>query len=80
MARRLDDGSTAYGSRWQRARRAYLAEHPLCVECSATGRAVTATVVDHKRPHRGSAKLFWERENWQPLCETCHNQKTGRGG
>ena len=30
-------------------------------------------------PHRGDMKLFWDESNWQPLCESCHNQKTGRG-
>lgn len=35
-----------------------------------------ATVVDHIVPHRGDQKLFWDRSNWQPLCEHHHNVKT----
>ena len=35
-----------------------------------------ATVVDHIKPHRGDKKLFWDRGNWQPLCEHHHNVKT----
>ena len=35
-----------------------------------------ATVVDHIVPHRGDQKLFWDRGNWQPLCEHHHNVKT----
>lgn len=35
-----------------------------------------ATVVDHIIPHRGDQKLFWDRGNWQPLCEHHHNVKT----
>lgn len=34
------------------------------------------TVVDHIVPHRGDQKLFWDRGNWQPLCEHHHNVKT----
>ena len=37
-----------------------------------------ATVVDHIKPHRGDQKLFWDRSNWQPLCEHHHNVKTLR--
>lgn len=33
-------------------------------------------VVDHIKPHRGDQKLFWDRRNWQPLCEHHHNVKT----
>ncbi|WP_369680053.1 HNH endonuclease [Brevibacillus laterosporus] len=22
--------------------------------------------------------MFWDRKNWQPLCESCHNRKTAR--
>ncbi len=67
-----------YGRDWQAARLSFLAEHPLCVECQRSGRVVAATVVDHKRPHKGDRGLFWDRANWQPLCEHCHNRKTAR--
>jgi 5-methylcytosine-specific restriction protein A len=35
-------------------------------------------VVDHIIPHRGDQALFWDEENWQPLCLVCHNAKTAR--
>jgi len=35
-----------------------------------------ATVVDHITPHKGDNDLFWDRANWQSLCESCHNRKT----
>jgi len=71
-----------YGRRWQQARRRWLVQHPLCVMCQAAGRVVPATVVDHIIPHRGAARLFWDRENWQSLCERHHNAKSAmeRGG
>ena len=65
-----------YNSRWQKARARYLRAHPLCVECEKAGRFVKATVVDHKVPHRGDKKLFWDEMNWQPLCKSCHDKKT----
>ena len=70
--------SRGYGTAWQKARKQYLEDHPLCVECMKEGRYVKATVVDHIVPHRGDEKLFWDRCNWQPLCKRCHDQKTGR--
>ena len=33
-----------YGSRWQKASKAYLQSHPLCVECVKLGRYTKATV------------------------------------
>lgn len=67
-----------YDSRWAKARRTYLAEHTLCVECLKRGAYVEATVVDHIIPHKGDQKLFWDTKNWQSLCATHHNQKTAR--
>lgn len=80
-----------YDSRWDKARRGYLAKHTLCVECERLGRTTLATIVDHVLAHRGDKKLFWDRHNWQALCEPHHRMKTaneiaarqsvnGRGG
>ena len=66
-----------YDSRWRKARRRYLDAHPLCTECLKAGRYTRATVVDHIVPHRGDQKLFWDENNWQPLCKECHDLKTG---
>lgn len=54
----------------------YLEAHPLCVQCAKQGKYVRATVVDHIIPHRGDQKLFWDQNNWQPLCKSCHDKKT----
>ena len=35
-----------------------------------------ATVVDHIIPHKGDMDIFWDEDNWQPLCKRCHDQKT----
>ena len=68
--------SRGYGRAWQKAARAFLNANPLCAECLKQGRYVKATVVDHIVPHRGDQKLFWDRNNWQPLCKACHDKKT----
>lgn len=67
-----------YGWRWQKASKAFLRAHPLCAECLRHGRYTKAEVVDHIVPHRGDMKLFWDRDNWQPLCKACHDRKTAR--
>jgi 5-methylcytosine-specific restriction enzyme A len=67
-----------YGSRWQRARLGYLAEHPLCVMCQEQGRVTAATVVDHIIPHRGDMELFWDSDNWQSLCKPHHDSTKRR--
>ena len=46
------------------------------MKCYEEGHITMATVVDHIKPHRGDKKLFWDRGNWQPLCEHHHNVKT----
>ena len=53
-------------------------EHPLCAECLKNGVLTPATVVDHIVPHRGDHALFWDEQNWQPLCKDCHDRKTGQ--
>lgn len=62
-----------YDTKWKQARRAYLVQHPYCVKCRERGELIEATVVDHIIPHKQDWKLFWDRNNWQPLCEPHHN-------
>jgi 5-methylcytosine-specific restriction protein A len=63
---------------WHKASRAYLNEHPLCVECEKVGIVKEATVVDHIKPHRGDWELFWDENNWQALCKQHHDIKSAR--
>ena len=67
-----------YNYRWTVESKRYLSLHPLCVECQRIGETVPATVVDHIKPHKGDAALFWDVTNWEPLCTLHHNQKTAR--
>lgn len=94
----LSSAAKGYGYRWQKARADHLRRSPQCVFCQKAGRPVRASVVDHIKPPRlGEAKLsgeaeriaaawrlFWDRSNWQSLCENCHSstkqrlEKSGR--
>lgn len=63
-------------TRWAKARKAFLAEHPLCIDCMERGRVEPATVVDHEIPHKGDPLLFWDVSNWSPRCKPDHDRKT----
>jgi len=70
---RPNSSARGYTGAWDKARAAYLAEHPYCVRCGAL-----ATVVDHRARHRGDKALFWDKSNWQALCATDHNSAKQR--
>ncbi|MCG8670249.1 MAG: HNH endonuclease [Pseudomonadales bacterium] len=74
--RRPNATDRGYNYRWKQARKRFLQQHPLCCKCLEEGHVVAATVVDHIVPHKGDQKLFWNRNNWQPLCKPCHDRKT----
>ncbi|MGX7950473.1 HNH endonuclease [Oleidesulfovibrio alaskensis] len=78
--RRGSAARRGYGHKWRKAREGFLRNNPLCADCLKEGKAVAATVVDHITPHKGDKALFWDRNNWQPLCKRCHDLKTARGG
>lgn len=76
--RRGTAAQRGYDSKWRKARTDYLKKHPLCVECMKEGRYTPATVVDHIKPHKCDKKLFWDKNNWQPLCKRHHDVKTAK--
>lgn len=68
-----------YDGQWRIARAEYLRLHPFCEgECRLSGRVTLAYAVDHIVPHRGDSKIFWDRTNWQSLCQREHNSKSAR--
>ena len=75
---RQNSNARGYGYKWQQARAGFLKSHPLCADHLKRGQVVAASVVDHITPHRGDQNLFWDKSNWQPLCQSCHNAKTAR--
>ncbi|MGG6311577.1 HNH endonuclease signature motif containing protein [Paenibacillus macerans] len=67
-----------YDHNWRAERADFLAKNPVCKTCLDAGKLSAATVVDHIVPHKGNKELFWDRSNWQPLCASCHSEKTAR--
>jgi len=61
-----------YDGKWRKERAAFLALNPWCVRLGA-GCTLIGELVDHRIPHRGDMRLFWDRSNWQTLCTHCHN-------
>jgi len=59
--------------RWRRLRAAHLRAHPWCVMCLERGEYTHASVVDHKRPHRGDTRLFFDAGNLQAPCKPHHD-------
>lgn len=70
--------------KWRNASKRFIREHPYCAACNAylldaKGEPISNACVDHKEPHKGDTRLFWDVRNWQSLCcSPCHNSKTAR--
>lgn len=56
---------------WRRKSKAFLEKYPYCCICGQPSK-----ITDHIQPHRGDLYIFWNEENWQPLCVSCHSRKT----
>lgn len=78
-SRRGTAAERGYGHRWRQARLVHLGSEPLCRACLGEGVVRAGNQVDHIVPHRGDAGLFWDRGNWQTLCDSHHSQKTASG-
>jgi 5-methylcytosine-specific restriction protein A len=69
-----------YNSRgWRKISHAYLKANPLCIVCYKKGIIRKATVTDHVIPIRNGGDPY-NNENFQPLCDHCHNSKSGHDG
>jgi 5-methylcytosine-specific restriction protein A len=68
-----------YDWTWQKFRKVYLSEHPLCSDCETEGRVGAATDIHHKQKLRDRPELKYEEENLMALCKACHDKRTARG-
>ena len=73
---RNSNTKSPYGGTWNKARKMFLNENPLCIECMREGVTRAGTEVDHIIPHHGNYELFWDQSNWESLCNHHHSQKT----
>lgn len=71
--KRLNSRQRGYTREWENARADFLRLHPFCAMCGTE-----ATLVDHIQPHRGDKALFWNWNNWQALCASCHSRDKQR--
>ena len=62
-----------YTAAWDKASKAHLRSHPLCVGCEAIGKVIIAVLVDHVEPHQGDMSKFWNSELWQSSCKWHHD-------
>lgn len=72
-AKRPSSSARGYTSKWDAARAEWLAAHPWCKRCGVVGKHV-----DHIIPHRGDKARFWDKSNWQTLCQYHHNSAKQR--
>jgi 5-methylcytosine-specific restriction protein A len=63
---------------WLRLRANQLAKEPLCFDCLKEHRLTPATVADHIQRHCGNPVLFYDPDNLQSMCASCHSKKTDR--
>jgi 5-methylcytosine-specific restriction protein A len=64
-------------SAWRAIRQSVLRDEPLCRECRSNDNITTAQMVDHINPVRLGGS-FTDRDNLQPLCNSCHAVKSGK--
>ena len=64
-------------SRWRALRRWFLSQpdNMFCRIHRDNNQWVIATIPDHIIPHKGNEELFWDVNNLQPLCKTCHDSR-----
>lgn len=61
-------------ARWKRLRWSTLLRDMFtCQRCGRVEADTSLLVADHKTPHRGDPVLFWDAENLQCLCRSCHD-------
>ena len=63
-------------ARWQRLRmQVFIRDTFTCQmpECGRIEGDTSRLICDHKQPHRGDARLFWDEANLQTLCKPCHD-------
>lgn len=61
-------------ARWKRLRWSVLTRDLfICQMCNRSEADTSNLVADHKIPHRGDAALFWDADQIQCLCKSCHD-------
>ena len=64
---------------WRQLRLVILEREPICRSCRYEDRISRATQIDHIRPVTAGGN-FYDAENLQPLCASCHSSKSAKEG
>ena len=51
----------------------FLDQNPLCNPCLKSNIETPATIVHHKIEHKGDETLFWDWNNLEGVCASCHS-------
>lgn len=62
-----------YSYRWQKIRRLYLLQHPLCERCGQVAEQV------HHKDRKPTGRLRFDFANLEALCRPCHGEEHGEG-
>ncbi len=68
-------------ARWQKLRWSVLVRDLFTCQRPGCGYSTSETaqlVADHRTPHRGDERLFWDADNLQCLCKPCHDRHKQR--
>lgn len=66
-------------SRWQKLRWSVLVRDLFtCQMCKRVEADTSQLVGDHKLPHRGDERMFWDEANIQCVCKHCHDGEKQR--
>lgn len=63
-----------YTHKWDEWAKRHKQQEPLCRKCYERGIIKQADVADHIVPHKGNSTVFWDPNNLQSLCTSCHSQ------
>ncbi len=76
QGRRTNPNQELYNStRWRKTSKAGLKAEPLCRKCAKEGRVKAGRLRDHIVPYNEGGD-FWDTDNHQTLCDSCHNKKS----
>jgi 5-methylcytosine-specific restriction endonuclease McrA len=66
-------------ARWQALRlRVFVRDLFTCQRCGRLEGDTSKLVADHKKPHRGDERLFFDESNVETLCKPCHDAEKQR--
>lgn len=75
---RFDQRRERSTHRYQKMRRAFLRQNPLCAMCKVDGIIRHAEELDHIIPLKLAPDRMWDLNNLQGLCRVHHFEKTSK--